>query len=148
VTVTPKQREFPNQYLIDQNATAAAARAGYKNAEIGRQIITKHDVSEAIQKALAAGAESVKLDADYVICRLREEAEYQGEGSSPSARVKALELSEKHLNLFPLRGNLSLSLDGQVDVPHANLLEGRRVARRLILEEIRDESLVLPGDED
>lgn len=148
MTVTPRQAAFVNEYLIDLNATAAAARAGYKNAEIGRQIITKHAVSEAIQKALAERTERVKLDADWVVCRLREEAEFTGEGSSPSARVKALELLGKHLGLFPLRGNLSLSLDGQVDVQHASLLEGRRVARRLILEEIRDESAALPGDEE
>lgn len=146
--MTPRQAAFVNEYLIDLNATAAAARAGYKNAEIGRQIITKHAVSEAIQKALAERTERVKLDADWVVCRLREEAEFTGEGSSPSARVKALELLGKHLGLFPLRGNLSLSLDGQVDVQHASLLEGRRVARRLILEEIRDESAALPGDEE
>ena len=142
--MTPKQAAFVDEFLIDLNATAAAARAGYKNPEIGRQVITKNDVAEAIQKALAERTKRVKLDADWVVCRLREEAEYQGEGSSPSARVKALELLGKHLGLFPLRGNLSFSLEGQVDVNQANLLEGRRIARRLILEEIREEPFLLP----
>lgn len=148
MTVTPRQAAFVNEYLIDLNASAAAARAGYKNAEIGRQIITKHAVSEAIQKALAERSERVKLDADWVVCRLREEAEFTGEGSSPSARVKALELLGKHLGLFPTKGTLSIALDGQVDVQRDRLLEGRKVARRLILEEIRDESAALPGDEE
>lgn len=146
--MTPRQAAFVNEYLIDLNATAAAARAGYKNPEIGRQVITKHDVSEAIKKSLTERAERVKIDSDWVVCRLREEAEYQGEGSSPSARVKALELLGKHLGLFPLRGSVALSLEGQMDVNHSILLEGRRVARRLILEEVREQPLPLPGSED
>lgn len=149
--MTPRQAAFVGEYLIDLNASAAAVRAGYSQRraqEIGYQLLHKPTVAEAIQKALAERSERVKLDADWVVCRLREEAEFTGEGSSPSARVKALELLGKHLGLFPLRGNLSLSLDGQLDVNHETLLEGRRVARRLILEEIRDESAALPGDEE
>ena len=151
MTVTPRQAAFVGEYLIDLNASAAAVRAGYSQRraqEIGYQLLHKPTVAEAIQKALAERSERVKLDADWVVCRLREEAEFTGEGSSPSARVKALELLGKHLGLFPLRGNLSLSLDGQLDVNHETMLEGRRVARRLILEEIRDESAALPGDEE
>ena len=54
-------------------------------------------------------------------------------------KVKALELLGKHLGLYPTRGTLSIALDGQVDVQHTHRIEGRRVARRLILEEIREE---------
>ena len=147
MTVTPRQAAFVNEYLIDLNATQAAIRAGYSQRraqEIGYQLLHKPTVAEAIQKALAERSERVKLDADWVVCRLREEAEFTGEGSSPSARVKALELLGKHLGLFPLRGNLNLSLGGQVDVGSATLLEERRIARRLILEEIREEPFLLP----
>ena len=35
--LTEKQKRFGEEYLIDLNATRAAARAGYKNPEIGRQ---------------------------------------------------------------------------------------------------------------
>ena len=50
-----------------------------------------------------------------------------------------MELLGKHLGLYPTRGTLSIALDGQVDVQHTHRIEGRRVARRLILEEIREE---------
>jgi len=60
-------------------------------------------------------------------------------------KVKALELLGKHLGLYPTRGSVSLTLDGQVDVNHTMQIEGRRVARRLILEEVRDEPLALPN---
>ncbi|WP_419069874.1 terminase small subunit, partial [Ruminococcus sp.] len=33
--LTEKQKRFGEEYLIDLNATQAAARAGYKNPEIG-----------------------------------------------------------------------------------------------------------------
>lgn len=35
---------------MDLNATAAARRAGYKDPNIGRQLITKNNVSEEIAK--------------------------------------------------------------------------------------------------
>lgn len=35
--LTEKQKRFCEEYLIDLNATQAATRAGYKNAEIGRE---------------------------------------------------------------------------------------------------------------
>lgn len=47
--LTEKQKRFADEYLIDMNATQAAARAGYKDPNIGRQLITKNNVSEYIQ---------------------------------------------------------------------------------------------------
>ena len=77
--LAPKQARFVEEYLIDLNATQAAIRAGYKNGEIGRQIITKNNVLEAIQAA---------------------EAKLSGEGSSHSARVAAWAHLGKHLGMF------------------------------------------------
>lgn len=48
--LTPKQMRFVNEYLVDLNATAAARRAGYKDPNFGRQLITKTNVAEEIQK--------------------------------------------------------------------------------------------------
>jgi len=48
--LTPKQNRFVQEYLKDGNATQAAIRAGYKNGNIGRQLITINNVSEAIEK--------------------------------------------------------------------------------------------------
>ncbi len=150
--LTPKQKRFIEEYQVDLNSSAAARRAGYstKTAEwIGPQLLGKSHVSEAIQKALEERRERVQIDADYVLARLKEEGEFTGEGSSHSARVRALELLGKHVGLFPLRGNLSFSLDGQLDVNHATMIEGRRIARRLILEEVREaRQLALPESEE
>lgn len=48
--LTDKQKRFVDEYLVDLNATAAARRAGYKDPNIGRQLITKNNVSAEIQK--------------------------------------------------------------------------------------------------
>ena len=48
--LTDKQKRFVDEYLVDLNATAAARRAGYRDPNIGRQLITKDNVSAEIQK--------------------------------------------------------------------------------------------------
>ena len=48
--LTEKQKRFVAEYLVDLNATAAAKRAGYKDPNIGRQLITKNNVSAEIAK--------------------------------------------------------------------------------------------------
>lgn len=53
--LTDKQKRFVAEYLVDLNATQAAKRAGYKDPNIGRQLITKNNVSAAIQKAMSNG---------------------------------------------------------------------------------------------
>jgi phage terminase small subunit len=102
-SLTDKQKRFAEEYLVDLNATQAAIRAGYsaRNADkIGPELLGKTRVSEAIQSAQQARANRVELTQDAIIHGLWAEAKLQGEGSSPSARVRAWELLGKHLGLF------------------------------------------------
>lgn len=98
--ITPKQSRFVEEYLIDLNATQAAIRAGYKNGEIGRQLITKNYVLDAIKDAQAKLSERTLVTQEQVVKGLLKEAEYVGEGSSHSARVSAWGLLGKHLGMF------------------------------------------------
>jgi len=68
--LTAKQQRFVEEYLVDLNATQAAIRAGYKDANIGRQLITKNNVSEAIQKRMGERSERTQLTADDVVLQL------------------------------------------------------------------------------
>lgn len=68
--MTPKQARFVSEYLIDLNATAAAKRAGYKNPEIGRQIITKNNVAAAIAAAIRKREKKTEITAERVIKEL------------------------------------------------------------------------------
>ena len=54
--LTPKQRKFVSEYLVDLNATQAAIRAGYSEKtdyRIGAELLQKTSVAEAIVKAQA-----------------------------------------------------------------------------------------------
>ena len=101
--LTPKQQRFVDEYLIDLNATQSAIRAGYspKTAEQqGFQLLKKTSVSEAIEQAQQERQKRTLVTQDDVIRGLLTEAEWQGEGSSHSARVSAWAHLGKHLGML------------------------------------------------
>ena len=65
--LTDKQKRFCEEYLIDLNATQAAIRAGYKNSDIGRQLITKNHVSEYIEKLKKERSKRTEITVDRVL---------------------------------------------------------------------------------
>ncbi len=75
--MTSKQQRFVEEYLIDLNATQAAIRAGYskKTARaVGSENLTKPDIRAAVAEAQQARSERTKIDADWVLTRLADEA--------------------------------------------------------------------------
>lgn len=75
--LTAKQAAFVREYLIDMNATQAAIRAGYseRTAEkIGSENLRKPDIKAAVDAALAERSERTKINADWVLKRLADEA--------------------------------------------------------------------------
>jgi phage terminase small subunit len=102
----PKQRRFVDEYLVDLNATAAYRRAGYRArndnvaAASASALLRNRKVAEAVAEALRARSVRTQTSRDSVLRGLMHEAEGRGQGSSPSARVRALELLGKHLGLF------------------------------------------------
>lgn len=73
--LTPKQKLFVKEYLVDLNATKAAIRAGYRGKSTrftAHKLLTKHHISIAIEAAKAARNERINIDADYVLRRLIE----------------------------------------------------------------------------
>ena len=65
--LTDKQKRFVAEYLVDLNATQAAKRSGYKDPNIGRQLITKNNVSAAIQKAMSNRETRTEITQDKVL---------------------------------------------------------------------------------
>ena len=123
--LTAKQKRFVQEYLVDLNATAAASRAGYKNANVGRRLVSKSNaVKEAIAEEQQKRAERNELSQDYVLKRLVIEAENYEEGSSHAARVSALNLLGKHLGMFT----------DKVQMEHSGGLDLRAEVRAAILE--------------
>lgn len=68
--LNPKQVRFVEEYLIDLNASAAALRAGYKHPDIGRRLVTKSHVSEAIAEAQEERSKRTRIKADNVLVEL------------------------------------------------------------------------------
>ncbi len=117
-SLTPKQRLFVSEYLIDLNATQAAIRAGYsaKTAEVqGPRLLGNVRVQVAIRKAMEQREQRTQITQDYVLGGIKtlverciqaepvrdkegnETGEYRFEAF---AALKGYELLGKHLKLF------------------------------------------------
>jgi len=71
--MTPKQKRFIDEYLIDLNATQAAIRAGYSKKtanEQGSQTLAKLNIQKAIQKEIAKRSERTAISQDRVLKEL------------------------------------------------------------------------------
>lgn len=68
--LTAQQKRFVAEYLIDQNATAAATRAGYSDASYGRQLLTIPHVAEAIAQQQKASLVRTLASADEVLAQM------------------------------------------------------------------------------
>ena len=68
--LTPKQERFVEEYLIDLNASQAGVRAGYKHPDIGRRIVTKSHVQEAIQRGRKKLIQRTEVSQDRVVLEL------------------------------------------------------------------------------
>ena len=134
--MTPKQKRFCDEYLIDTNATQAAIRAGYseKTAKaIGAENLTKPDIRAYIDERLAEMQSKTIATAEevlqYLTAVLRGEeteevvvVEGLGEGMSRAKRMdkgvgakdklKAAELLAKRYGILTDRVNV----DGAVPV--------------------------------
>ena len=76
--LTPKQARFVEEYLVDLNATQAAIRAGYAESGAsveGARLLANAKVAEHVAAAFADRSKRTKIDADWVLKRLADEAE-------------------------------------------------------------------------
>lgn len=73
MALTKKQKHFVEEYLIDLNATQAAIRAGYSPdtaKAIGCENLTKPNIKEYIDKAIAERSKRTGINQDRVIREL------------------------------------------------------------------------------
>jgi phage terminase small subunit len=108
--LTPKQRRFVAEYLVDLNATQAAIRAGYSaktaNAS-GPRLLVNVGIAAAINAKQNKTLERVGLTAEKIlsdVARIAAEAESTGDFG---AALRGHELLGKHLKLFTDRVELS-----------------------------------------
>jgi phage terminase small subunit len=78
MALTAKQQRFVEEYLVDLNATQAAIRAGYAESGAsveGARLLANAKVAAAVAALKAERAERTRIDADWVLARLANEAE-------------------------------------------------------------------------
>lgn len=71
--LTPKQKRFVEEYLVDLNATQAATRAGYSGKtarQMGAENLSKPDIQAALRDAMEARSRRTEVTADAVISEL------------------------------------------------------------------------------
>ena len=71
--MTPKQRMFVNEYLIDLNASAAYRRSGYTSGNPnvnGPRLLANAGIATAVQEAQAARAAATGVTAERVVVEL------------------------------------------------------------------------------
>ncbi len=115
--MTPKQKRFVQEFLLDLSATAAAHRAGYSERtakQQGSRLLTNVDVQAAIAEAQEARAKRTGLAQDAVVQGLLREAEFTGEGSSHAARVSAWAHLGRHLGMFQDKATVSGDLTVEI----------------------------------
>jgi len=135
--MTPKQKRFCEEYLLDLNATAAYKRAGYKAegnaAEVNAsKLLRNAKVYARIEELKKERSEKTKINAEWVIKKLVdvveramtaepvmvfdpesrtlvESGEYQFDSNGAN---KALELLGKHIGMFDPKHNMIQPLTG------------------------------------
>lgn len=118
--LTPKQKRFAEEYLIDLNATAAYKRAGYSangtTAEVNAsRLLGNAKVAQYVQSAMDKRSEDLGIDAKYVLTTIRNTIERCSQAEQvtekdgtvsgeyrfdASAVLKGAELLGKHLKMF------------------------------------------------
>ncbi len=68
--LSPKVKRFIAEYLKDQNATAAAERAGYSDPNYGRQLLAIPNVAQAIAQQQKASIERTLGSADEILAQM------------------------------------------------------------------------------
>lgn len=121
--MTPKQQRFVEEYLVDLNASAAYARAGYvargNSAEVNAsRLLRNAQVASAVSAGRTALAESTGRSVAAVMAdigRVRDDAMQQVTNPETGVEcmlshkdaLKALELEGKHLGAFAERVELT-----------------------------------------
>lgn len=102
IALTPRQRAFAHEYVVDFNATAAAIRAGYSVNSVDKQayILTHHKGVAAYIDHLTASkqAKVMSVNPDYLLQQLSKII--SDDLVKTNDKLRSIELYMKHLGMF------------------------------------------------
>lgn len=100
--LTPKQKRFCEEFLVDLNATQAAKRAGYSKKtaySIGEENLKKPKIRNYMRELLTLRCIRTQVTSDKVIEELRKVA-FAKKDVKTRDKLKALDILAKHVGLF------------------------------------------------
>lgn len=108
MALTPKQKLFVDEYLVDLNATQAAIRAGYSEKtaySIGNENLMKPEIAKAIQNAQQKRQERTEITQDCVVQEIADNAfrpasDAQESDFKHASKAKYLDMLCKHLGVY------------------------------------------------
>ena len=111
--MTPKQKQFCQEYMVDLNGSQAAMRAGYSSKSANRaasNLLSKIDIQTEIQTLREAQENRTQVNADWVLNQLRERAL----NACDSVKVSALDKIAKHLGMYDAAATVHSEIQSQV----------------------------------
>lgn len=116
--LSPRQRRFAEEYVVDFNGTQAALRAGYASKYADRQasILMKHDGVIAFIDYLSASKEAkiISVTPDYVLAEVTRII--SKEGAKDGDKLRGLELLARHLGMLRDRTEISGPDGGAIEI--------------------------------
>lgn len=129
LALTPRQRAFAEEYVVDYDGAKAVIRAGYASKWADRQafVLRKHKGVQTYIDHLSRSKEAkiVSVDPEYIIARLVEIL--NKEAARDGDKIRALEILARHKGMFIDRTEIT-GKDG----------DAIRIERQKIDEEARD----------
>ena len=104
--MTPKQKRFVKEYLVDLNATRAAISAGYSEntaESAGSRLLRNVNVKAEIDKRAQKLTEKLEITTEYVLNGIKavvERSIQEGDEYDAFAALKGYELLGKYKKLF------------------------------------------------
>ncbi len=127
-----KRQRFVNEYLIDGNATQAAARSGYSKATVkqqGSRLLSFVDVKSEIAAKKAEIARRSEVTLDSLSGMFIEDRARASELGQMSAAVSAVDKLAR-LHGFMVDRSVSLNLNQQMSPPRCRRLSPARIICR------------------
>lgn len=134
LALTPRQRRFAEEYIVDYNGAAAAIRAGYAVPYADRQahLLLKHEGIAAYLDVLTASknAKIMSLSPDYLVQRLAEII--NREGVRTADELRAIEMAMKHLGMFVDKTEITGKDGGAIAIENQKIDEEAQAFKNII----------------
>jgi phage terminase small subunit len=118
IALTPRQRAFCHEYVVDFNASAAAVRAGYAPLYVDRQawVLKNHAGVQAYIDHLTKSKEAkvMSVNPEYLIQKVT--AIINDDSAKDNDKLRGIEMLMRHLGMFVERTEITGKDGGAIEV--------------------------------